>query len=650
MDWTISVTRLADTKWTSTGSLRAAAAALLLAAAAGVNAAEIHYEVTGVGDALAANVLSHVRAFQIGQTPSGERDGLERAAEEAAGKARAALRPYGYYAPVIGTTLRGAGGDSPVIVIDVDPGPPIIIDSVQVEVRGEGAGHRSLVSWQSNWPLTRGKVLDQTVWEARKQFAIDAAERVGYLAAEFAEHTLAIDLVTNRAALTLILDTGPRFRFGEIDFGEHVLKPGIVEYIPRFESGDPYSRRLLDKLRMDLWKSGYFTYVDVQENPRPDAAPPVVDLTVRVATDTRNYYQGSLGVGSDTGLRMQAQWSKHPMSSNGDRIDVGIGWQQEDDEFSLRGTYRLPRPNRAREYWTADLVLKNENQDLEIKQRPEDDDFIRIANGKVDELHLRTGRLKVRNFKGGEKQAFETLFVQLLNGERELVPEPNVPQLLNIAADPLRGNFLKGTDNAVSLGIDYDLVSVYGKGWDTTGHRERAWLFAASQAIGSDSDFTQIYLSTRSSYLRGERWKFLLRAEVGYSDAKVDEFTVDVDGQPIDLSVTRLPNFYRFRAGGSNSVRGYGFEELSNNLIGSNHIVTASAEIEMKFLQSWSLAAFFDIGNAFNDWDKPELRKGAGLGIRWYSIAGPIRIDVAQALDIEDRPWRIHFTIGTPLL
>jgi translocation and assembly module TamA len=36
--------------------------------------------------------------------------------------------------------------------------------------------------------------------------------------------------------------------------------------------------------------------------------------------------------------------------------------------------------------------------------------------------------------------------------------------------------------------------------------------------------------------------------------------------------------------------------------------------------------------------------------VRWYSIAGPIRIDVAQALDLEDRPWRIHFTIGTPLL
>ena len=116
------------------------------------------------------------------------------------------------------------------------------------------------------------------------------------------------------------------------------------------------------------------------------------------------------------------------------------------------------------------------------------------------------------------------------------------------------------------------------------------------------------------------------------------------------MSLTELPNFYRFKAGGSQSVRGYGFESLSNNDIGSNHIITASVEAEVRFLRNWSAAAFVDIGNAFNQWTHPELRKGAGLGIRWYSIAGPISVDVAQAMDQTGKPWRIHFTIGTPLL
>ena len=86
---------------------------------------------------------------------------------------------------------------------------------------------------------------------------------------------------------------------------------------------------------------------------------------------------------------------------------------------------------------------------------------------------------------------------------------------------------------------------------------------------------------------------------------------------------------------GSRSVRGYSFESLSNNGVGSNNVITASAEVEMNFRRDWSVAAFVDTGNAFNDWGEYELRKGVGVGVRWYSIAGPVRLDFAQALDLE---------------
>ena len=118
----------------------------------------------------------------------------------------------------------------------------------------------------------------------------------------------------------------------------------------------------------------------------------------------------------------------------------------------------------------------------------------------------------------------------------------------------------------------------------------------------------------------------------------------------IELSVTELPSAYRFKAGGSQSVLGYGFENLSNNNVGSNNIITASAELELLFRENWSAAIFFYVGNAFNYWDTTTLKKGAGAGIRWYSIAGPIRLDFARAINEPDQPWRIHFTIGSPLL
>jgi translocation and assembly module TamA len=56
------------------------------------------------------------------------------------------------------------------------------------------------------------------------------------------------------------------------------------------------------------------------------------------------------------------------------------------------------------------------------------------------------------------------------------------------------------------------------------------------------------------------------------------------------------------------------------------------------------------VGNAFNDWSDMDLKAGVGIGLRWYTIAGAIRIDVAQGLDIDGKPWEFHLTIGTPLL
>jgi translocation and assembly module TamA len=142
----------------------------------------------------------------------------------------------------------------------------------------------------------------------------------------------------------------------------------------------------------------------------------------------------------------------------------------------------------------------------------------------------------------------------------------------------------------------------------------------------------------------------LLRAEAGYSDANTTSVNVPTEEGDLEISVTDLPNLYRFRAGGSRSVRGYAFELLDSNGLGSNNILTASAEVEFHFHESWSLAAFFDIGNAFNDWSNPDLKRGTGFGVRWYSVIGALRLDVAQGWDLEGDPWRIHLTIGTPLL
>lgn len=612
--------------------------------------AEIAYVINGVDDPLRENVLSYVDGLHIGQRSRLSTRDLQESLEDAIEQARIALRPFGYYKPAIDGRYLRHSDESATIELFVDPGPPMIIRSLMIDITGPGATRRELVLWREGWPLAVGQRLDQIVWDERKQDGLGIAWSTGYLSADYVEHVLELDLEENTVDARLVMNTGDRFVMGDVDYGDHVLGPGVVENLARFDPGDPYSARLMDNFRVDLWQSGYFTDVEVRETLHRDATPPRVDLDVELETESRNFYQGALGLGSDTGIRVQANYSRHPMSRRGDRLDVGIGWQEFDDELRLIGVYRVPRERRKREFWVTEGTIRFENQDLDFKREDSDKDFIRFANGDIEERHVRFGRLKVHNREGGEQQVFVTPFVQFLSSERRFALVDPTLRPAEQAAEPGFERLLSGSDSALSVGADVDVVSVVGRQFQVRGHRERAWAFTGNSAFGNDFDFVQVYLSTRRSYLYGSRFKLLLRAEAGYTDAGVDNVRINAPDGPLSLSVTRLPNFYRFRAGGSTSVRGYGFEQLSNNNVGSNNIFTASAELETRFLPRWSAAVFADYGNAFNDWDDPDLKLGVGVGIRWYSIAGPIRIDFGRAMDFEGKPWRLHFTIGTPLL
>lgn len=637
------------------GPLRLAACCVLLLVACGrpeaVRADELTYSISGVDEELLANVQSYVKEFGITGSDRITVGQFDETVEEAKQRAREALKPFGYYHPVITTNLVADGGDRWRLDMRINPGPPVRVQSADIEIRGPGSKLGELQQWKAKWPLTPGTILDQSVWSEKKQQAIEVANSMGYLTAEFVEHSMKLDLVANQANLTLVLETGPQAHFGQVVFNQNEVDPEVLQDVPRFEPGAAYRTDLVNKLRLDLWQTGYFTDIEVVEKKKLNQSPPVVDIVANLKSETKNTYQGTLGFGTDTGIRAQVFWSRSPLSSNGDRLDLGMGYQQIDDEFSLRGDYRIPRRTEDRQFWVAGLTLQRDKQDLEVKRNADDENFITLAPGNVNDLFFRAGRLQIRDRKEGQDQYFETLFVQYLRESYSYEPGPDAgSDVLDLVDDPQFGTLFRDTIRTLAIGVEWDWPSIRGSSFATEGHHERAWIFTSNEAWGSDREFTQVYASSRRSYLYGDIWKFLLRAEVGYTDADVDNLVLDIDGEPFALSVSELPNHYRFKAGGGDSVRGYGFEELSNNDIGSNNVIAASLEVEMRFLPTWSAAAFVDIGNAFNNWDDFELRKGAGVGVRWYSIAGPIRLDFAQALDVEGNPWRIHFTIGTPLL
>ena len=629
-----------------------AALALLYVAAMSLpaRADELKIEVTGLKEPILTAVSNNVDAHNITGNSKLTEARLQRSAEQAELEAALSLRPYGYYQPEIHSTLKPRGDGNWLLEMNVDPGPPIVVATADIGVSGPGAELDDLRRWKKNFPLKTGSVLDQSVWEEQKQSALELAEADGYLSATFTRHIMEVDLEQREARLELQLETGPQAVMGTIEFRQDVIDPGFLELLPRFKAGQPYDAFLLENFRLDIWRTGYFKEVDVMEERRLEESPPVVNLVVTATERNRNTYQGSLGFGTDTEFRAQLLWTRHLLSKRGDSLDTGVGWQQRFDQYSFKTSYRLPRRVKEREFWIADLGIRKENQDFEVKANDDDPDFIKLTNGDVIDYSFKAGKLIVRDLSRGYQQLFETWYAQYVLEKSTF----NLNDFIETGTvDPNVQNDLsqfRNTDSSLALGVNWDWPVVRGSGFRSTGHHERAWIFTANSVWGSEREFTQAYLSSNWSLLLARRWKLMLRGEAAYSDANTQQLEIDVDGQLLQLSVTDLPSLYRFKAGGSRSVRGYAFESLSNNGIGSNNIITASAEVEWNFRPDWSLATFYDVGNAFNDWGETNLKHGAGVGIRWYSIAGPVRLDFAQALSYDGDPWRIHFTIGTPLL
>ena len=616
-----------------------------------VCADKVEYAISGVDEPMLGNVRDHVTAFRIGGSARLNSRLRRKLTNDAADAAVAAMRPFGYFNPVVEVDIAPADADSWLINVNVQAGPPVLVRDLKLELTGPGRELETLKSWYIDFPLEEGKILNQPAWDKAKLDAVDILEEAGYLQSEFSHHEMRVDPVANTARLTLILDTGPQAVMGSVSFNQEIVNDDVLASLRRFKEGDAYHSFLLERFRLDLWRSGFFEDIELVERRELTADPPRVDFEVNVTPRKKNTYQGTIGYGTDTLARVQFFYGRHLLSPRGDNFDLGFGWQQKENQVTLQANYRLPRKTETKQFWIASVGLQTEKQEFKVSEDGDIENRLEVARGTINDYWLRLGKTRVRNMRRGFQQMFETVFVQYLNEKRDFQPSSIVePKGEDVPLSAGFDDFLKDTSNSLSIGMDWAWPEIRGSGFQTVGHHLRAWLFTSNEAWGSDTDFTQVYLSNRWNFLATDRLKILLRAEAGYSHATNVNVTVPTDGPDVNVAITELPNLYRFKAGGNQSVRGYAFQSLDNNGLGSNNVFTASAEAEFHFRENWSVAAFVDVGNAFNDWSHPKLKLGTGLGLRWYSVIGALRLDVAQGWALEGDPWRIHLSIGTNLL
>jgi translocation and assembly module TamA len=149
----------------------------------------------------------------------------------------------------------------------------------------------------------------------------------------------------------------------------------------------------------------------------------------------------------------------------------------------------------------------------------------------------------------------------------------------------------------------------------------------------TDEKFIRAY--ARGIYYRplGESGSLILRSELGAV------FSKEKDG---------VPSSFLFRAGGDQSVRGYGYQQLGvregDAIVGGRYLLTASAEYQYWFRPPWGVAVFYDAGNAGDKFGDLHPKSGYGIGARWRSPVGPINVDVAYGHAV--RKARLHFSLG----
>lgn len=508
-------------------------------------------------------------------------------------EAAKALEPFGYYTPEIVLSQYRKNNDRHV-VINVRTGEPVLVEEVHIEVSGEGKHDETLKKAIGRFPIRPGDVLDHQRYENSKDALIAAALEYGYHRAVFRDNRVAIRRKSRSASMRLQLDTGPRYRFGPLNFDADFIDHDLLRKIAPVREGDPFSPRALTRLRQSFFNANYFKTVELDYD-LDRAVTHAVPVNVLLTPNLAHKYGIGLGYGTDTGARGTLEYANRHINRLGHQLEVQL--QPAQRKNNLSGTYTIPIGDPKRDRLT--LVGKYETEEFDTTDTE-------TLHAIVSHDHFR------------EKGEYST-YLQLLD-ERYTTGADTDQAALIIPG--IKGSLFWADDRIVTK----------------RGIRFTATAIGSEDSILADTTFLQTTLRTKAIYSFLEQWRILGRAEIG---------TTLID------DIYDLPPSLRFYAGGDQSVRGYGYKKIGptdaqGNVLGGKNLLTYSAELERSLFDEWSGAIFYDSGAAMNTFSNISFHSGAGIGIRWNGVFGQIRLDLARSLD-EEGAWRIHFTMGADL-
>ena len=563
---------------------------VLIASSAALAQSELDVRIKPSNDELKANIEGY-----IGGLGDRDEEALLRYRRSAIEQATKAAQALGYYQPHIESEVKD--GKPPHLVLNIDPGEPVRLRNVTIRVDGPAASLKSFRVPKSDL-LKSGAVLNHGRYEDAKRLIQNQALRFGFFNGRFVQQKLLVDPRAGVADIELIYDSGPRFALGKVNFsGDAPFDEDLLQRMVPFKSGAPYDSELIAELNQALQSSGYF------ESVRVDAAPTTAAndvIPVDVKLDTRKPRTMGLGLGysTDVGPRIKANWTRHWVNPQGD----SYGWEAE---------LSAPRQNVGLFY--------------DIPLDPPLTDKLRWAGG-----------YQYENIDGSD-----TLSKLLTFGPEWHSKLPSGWQRV-ISLKWQREEYQLGDDSGLSTllmpGISYSYLKSDNRIDPHNGYRLTFESKVAKEGLGSDNNLLYGTALIKGLTTVFDNHRFLGRVQVGGSATN---------------GYNSVPPSLRFFAGGDQSVRGYDYQSLSpendkGDRIGGRYMVAGSVEYQYSIAEKWRVATFVDQGNSFNKLELPNLKTGVGIGVRWVSPVGPIRLDLAHALD-DDGGIRLHFSMGPEL-
>jgi translocation and assembly module TamA len=576
--------------------------------------ADIDVDIKGVNDELRRNVLTYLSFERYKKRPNVDRDTLDRLLNRVEREVQAALRPFGYYDPKVQASLEERGHDSWRVHIQIDPGQPVIVTSVDVRVSGSGQHDPLFTHITAHLPLSVGARLSHAAYEELKSELQRTASTYGYLDARMTTNELLVDPEQHTARVTLALETGERYYFGGTVIEQDTIADALVRRYLRYKQGDPFDMTLLLRTQFALDDSQYFATLEVLPG-EPDRVHRTVPIKITAKPNKRNRYSIGPGYGTDTGPRATVTWEDRRVNAEGHRLTTYV--QEASRQTELKSDYIIPIGDPALEKLTFEFKIDNQTPgDLTTKD---------VSIGP-----------SVTQVRGSWQTVY---YVNAVHAITEDVAE-------------------RFTDQLLVPGIELASVPKGYLGEDLFTRAFTAELRGSAPAFGADSQFIQLHVQAERSFDLVPKWHLLLRDEIGAT---------------IVSHFNQLPGSMRFFAGGDRSVRGFAYEELSptetvpvlgptnkpvigaNGVpetqtirIGGKDILTGTAEVERDLPRNFGVAVFFDYGNAFDRFGD-SLLYAAGFGVRYRLPVLTFGVDLAQPLNRPGAGPRLNIDFSTKL-